>query len=149
MKYLGIDFGSKRVGLSVSDEAGKMAFPYSVVLNNKELLVEMKKIIEKENIEGVVMGESKNFAGGPNKIMAEIEKFKKVLEEKTKLEIVFEPEFMTSQQAQREIRSRRPDTRSDRESRSRLKSRDKNEMHDASAAAIILQSYLDKNSHML
>lgn len=129
MKYVGIDFGSKRVGIAISDEEGKMAFPYSVILNNKELLVEMKKIIEKENIEGVVMGESKNFKGEPNKIMPEIEKLKKDLEEKTKLPVFFEPEFMTSQQAEH--------------------IQGKNEMHDASAAAIILQSYLDKNSHML
>lgn len=149
MKYLGIDFGSKRIGLSVSDEAGKMAFPYSVILNNEKLLTEIKKIIESEKIEGIVMGESKNFEGEPNVIMKEVDKFKKLLEEKTKLPVLFEPEFMTSQQAQREIRSRRPDTRSDRESRSRLKSRGKNEMHDASAAAIILQSFLDKKDNMI
>jgi len=129
MKYLGIDFGSKRVGLAVSDEMGKMAFPYSVVLNNKKLISEIEKIIKEEEIEEIVMGESKDFKGVPNKIMRGIKSFKKILEEKTKLLVYFEPEFMTSQQAE-QIQG-------------------KNDMHDASAAAIILQSYLDKNSHML
>jgi len=123
MKYLGIDFGSKRVGLAISDDSGKMAFPYSVILNNKNLLGEILKIIEKEKINVIVIGESKNFAGQPNKIMAEIEKFKETLEDKTKLKVSFEPEFMTSQQAERGL--------------------GKNEMHDASAASIILQFYLD------
>jgi putative Holliday junction resolvase len=129
MKYLGIDFGSKRVGLSVSDEAGKMAFPHSVILNNKKLLTLIEKIIKEEKIEGIVIGESKNFAGEPNKIMPEIEKLKKKLEEKTKLAVFFEPEFMTSSQAEL--------------------IQGKNEMHDASAAAIILQSFLDKKDNMI
>jgi putative holliday junction resolvase len=124
MKYLGIDFGSKRIGLAISDEEGKMAFPYSVILNNEKLTEEIEKIIKKEKIEAVVIGESKNFAGELNEIMAEIEDFKKELEEKTKLKVFLEPEFMTSIQAER--------------------IQGKNKMHDASAAAIILQSYLDR-----
>lgn len=123
MKYLGVDFGSKRVGLATSDDLGRMAFPYSVILNDKNLLEEIEKIIEKEKINEIVIGESKNYAGEPNKIMVEIEKFKKNLENKTKLKVNFAPEFMTSQQAERGL--------------------GKNEMHDASAAAIILQSFLD------
>ncbi|MFA6269619.1 MAG: Holliday junction resolvase RuvX [Candidatus Paceibacterota bacterium] len=124
MKYLGVDFGSKRVGLAVSDLNGQMAFPHSVVSNNKNLLLEIKKIIEKENIDEIVLGESKNFAGEPNKIMKEIEEFKKSLEEELKLPIYFEPEFMTSKQAEL--------------------IQGKNDMHDASAATIILQSYIDR-----
>lgn len=129
MKYLGIDFGSKRVGIAISDENNQMAFPYSVVLNNKKLLEKIEEIIKKEKINKIVMGESKNFENQPNKIMKEIEKFKKELEEKIKLEIIFEPEFMTSQQAEL--------------------IQGKNKMHDASAATIILQSYLDKNPYMI
>ena len=124
MKYLGIDFGSKRVGLSVTDENGQMAFPYSVILNNEKLLIEVEKIIAKENIKVIVIGESKNFAMEPNKIMKEIEEFKKTLEEKIKLPIYLEPEFMTSSQAEL--------------------IQGKNQMHDASAATIVLQSYIDR-----
>lgn len=124
MKYLGIDFGSKRVGVSISDENGQMAFPHSVILNSKDLLAEIKKILDKEKIEQVVIGESKNFAGEPNKIMKEIEEFKKTLEDKIKLPVYLEPEFMTSSQAEL--------------------IQGKNKMHDASAAAIILQSYVDR-----
>lgn len=129
MKYLGIDFGSKRVGIAVSDEEGAMAFPYEVILNDKKLLEKIEEIIKKEKINKIVIGESKNFAGEANKIMAEIRIFKKELEEKAKLEIIFEPEFMTSQQAEL--------------------IQGKNEMHDASAATIILQSYLDSHVHNL
>jgi putative holliday junction resolvase len=129
MKYLGIDFGSKRIGVAVSDETGKLAFPHSVILNSKNTLEDIEDIIKKEKIDGIVIGESKNFTGEPNKIMAAIEKFKKDLEEKTKLKVYFESEFMTSVQAE-QIQG-------------------KNKMHDASAATIILQSFLDKNSHVI
>jgi putative holliday junction resolvase len=129
MKYLGIDFGSKRIGLAVSDDSGKLAFPHSVISNDRKLLEEMEKIIEKEKIERIVIGESKDFKNEPNKIMAEIEEFKKELEEKAKLKIYFEPEFLTSAQAE-QIQG-------------------KTLMHDASAATIILQSFLDKNQNVI
>ncbi len=124
MKYLGIDYGSKRVGLATSDEEGKMAFPYAVILNNEKLIDKIGEIIKKEKIEKIIIGESTNFKGEPNKIMVEIEKFTEELKEKFKLEVVFEPEFLTSVQAE--------------------KLQGKNEMTDASAAALILQSYLDR-----
>ena len=44
MKYLGIDFGSKRVGIAVSDENGQMAFPHSVILNDKIFLIILKRL---------------------------------------------------------------------------------------------------------
>ena len=130
MKYLGIDFGSKRVGIAVSDETNTLAFPRCVLENNKKLLEEVWKIAKEENAEKIILGESKNFRGEPNPIMREIEKFKKNLEEKFlkerfPAEIFFEPEFMTSSQAEH--------------------LQGKNRLHDASAAAIILQSFIDKN----
>ena len=73
----------------------------------------------------VVVGESKNFKGEANEIQKSIDKFAKALEAKEmELDIVFEPEFMTSSQAE--------------------KIQGKNNMLDASAATIILQSFLDR-----
>ena len=124
MRYLGIDFGGKRIGLAISDETGHLAFPHSILPNDKNLMKNILKISRKEEIGEIVIGESKNFQNEPNKIQISIEKFKKELKEKTDLKINFEPEFMTSIQAER-IQGKTP-------------------MQDASAAAIILQSHLDK-----
>ena len=55
MRYLGIDYGSKRVGLSLSDEEGIMAFPYKVVMNNMELLDTIHNICGIENIGAIVL----------------------------------------------------------------------------------------------
>jgi putative Holliday junction resolvase len=124
MRYLGIDYGSKRVGLALSDEEGTMAFPYVVLENKSDLLERMKAIIEKEKVEKIVIGESKNFQGEENKIMLEIKKFADDLKGVVGKEVFYEPEFLSSHQA--------------------VQIQGKNSELDASAAAIILQSFLDR-----
>lgn len=123
MKYLGIDFGAKRVGIAVSDNSGKIAFPLIVLPNDKGLFKNIMDACIKDDINTVIMGESKNYQGQKNEIMTKIEDFRKLLEI-AGLEVIFEPEFMTSAQASRIT--------------------GENQMLDAAAAAIILQSYLDK-----
>lgn len=126
MRYLGIDYGDKRVGVAISDESRQLAFPYKVIENVKDLVEKVLEIMQKEEIGAVVVGESLDFNGQPNAVMKNIEKFVEELKNKTEAEIFYEPEFLTSHQAQ-QIQG-------------------KNEMHDASAAAIILQSFLDRSS---
>lgn len=125
MRFLGIDYGTKRVGLAVSETDGKMAFPLNVLKNNKNLRDDIKNICEKEKIGAVVLGESFDLSGKPNNIMGEIISLKEYIEKEIKLPVFLEPEFYTTAQTkhiQGDIKLR-----------------------DASAAAIILQSYLDKN----
>lgn len=124
MRYLGIDYGSKRVGLALSDEEGKLAFPYVVLENKSDILERVKLIIEKEKVEKIVIGESKNFQGEENKIMLDIKKFADDLKEAVGKEVFYEPEFLSSHQA--------------------VQIQGKNSELDASAAAIILQSFLDR-----
>lgn len=142
MRYLGIDFGSKRVGVATSDEEGRLAFPHSVVTNGESLIKEIKKIIEEEKVGKIVVGESKNFVGEPNEIMKKAEEFIDGLEREVDgIEIILEPEFLTSAQADsiRHVQANRGVV-----SRPGHKD-DKSNMLDASAAAIILQSYLDRS----
>lgn len=124
MKYLGIDYGEKRVGLAVSDEEGKVAFPLDVLSNDKRLLDRVKKICADEKIESIVIGESKDFGGKDNMIMKDAKIFYKALKKSVKLPTHWEIEFYTSKEAER--------------------LQGKHGMLDASAAAIILKSYLDK-----
>ena len=123
MKYLGVDFGSKRVGLAFSDDSNSFAFPLSVLQNNEKLLGEVEKICKEKDIETIVVGESKDFSMVDNDIMLEVKPFVDELLKKG-FNVVTHPEFMTSQEAER--------------------LQGKNDMLDASAAAIILKSYLDK-----
>lgn len=133
MKYLGIDYGTKRIGLAISDETGQMAFPLAVVDAGKEALATIAEEIQKNKIEKIVLGESRNFKNEPNLVMENIEQFKKDLQEISGKDVVYEQEFMSSAAAARQYE---PDG-------SRKQNPSQNKL-DAAAAALILQSFLDR-----
>ncbi len=122
---MGIDYGSKRIGIANSDEAGQFAIPFVVIKNSENSIKEILEIAEKNFIKEIIMGESKNYKGEANKILPESLNFKKELEAKG-YTVHLELEFMTSVNAER--------------------FQGKNDMLDASAAALILQSFLDKKN---
>ena len=126
MRYLGIDYGAKRVGVALSDGAGNFAYPLSVLENTEDLLSVIVKLCKENNVGTVVVGESKDFSQKENDIMREIKPFVKSLEDRTGLKVFMHPEFMTSMEAEH--------------------IQVYNDMHDASAAALILKSYLDTNN---
>lgn len=132
MKYLGIDYGAKRVGFALSDASLSFAMPHSVFTNFsnfEDVVAEAERISKEEKIDEIVVGESKDFGGKDNAIMDEVKPFVKNLEERLKIPVHLHPEFMSSMEAD-QIQG-------------------KTEMRDASAAAIILKSYLDtKKSKM-
>lgn len=123
MRILGIDYGSKRIGLALSDIGRQFAMPLVVINSSKNLLEEVLKVAKDNEIKEIVMGESKNYKGEANSILRESLAFKIQLEEKGYI-VHLEPEFMTSANAER--------------------FQGKHDMLDASAAALILQSFLDK-----
>jgi putative holliday junction resolvase len=129
MKYLGLDYGSKRVGVALSDDSGTMAFPKGVVPNNRYLMSELQNMVKSNKVEKIIVGESKNFDMNDNPIFKDAKFFAEELARDTQLEVEFEPEYLTSHQAERTSHELGGS----------------NFMLDASAAAIILQSYLDKN----
>lgn len=137
-KLLGIDYGSKRVGIAISDDEGRVAFPKAVLSNDKKLFENLEKVIKNSPTQagkkfcGIVLGESLNYRGEKNEIMKEIEKFKIKLEEKFNLPVYFEQEFMTSMQAKKSPNHQI------------IKTLNQKKRVDDSVAAIILQSYLDK-----
>ena len=125
MRILGIDFGSKRVGVAISDETGRFAFPNFVYENNKELLNKIKGVCEEHGVKKVVIGESKDYKMKDNPIMKKINKFVSDWQSQSDIQIVLHPELLTSAQAMRIDESK--------------------EGIDARAAALILQDYLDNH----
>lgn len=127
MKYLGIDYGKKKIGIAMSDDSGRLAFPKGIFLNEgKKTVGNITEIIEREKIKDVVIGHSTDFGGKDNPIMKEVTKFAESLKEKTGVEIHLELEYMSSQEASRIIA---------------------NKNDDARAAAIVLQSFLDSKNY--
>jgi len=122
MRIIGIDYGTKRVGVAVSDEAAQFALPFMTLKASAKLADEIAGIAAENAAKDVVLGESRDYNMAPNKIMPAILELEKELKERG-LKTHFQPEFMTSVQAER--------------------LQGKNDKSDSSAAALILQSYLD------
>lgn len=127
MRFLGIDYGAKRVGVALSDERGDFSYPLVVLVNTETLLENIVKICQDKAVGALVVGESKDFTQKENDIMKDITPFVETLKQSLGLPVYLHPEFLTSQEAER--------------------LQGKNEMHDASAAALILKSYLDTQNN--
>jgi putative Holliday junction resolvase len=144
-RFLGIDYGTKRIGVAISDENGTLAFPKEIVLNNADTLKTIGRIIKNDRISEIVVGESVDFSGKLNALSARIEVFILELEEKFKLPIHKQKEFLTSVEARKGGNQKKDFNQS--QMHSRIK-QIKSGRIDASAAALILQRYLDKiNNH--
>ncbi len=123
MRYLGIDYGKKRVGMALSDERGEFSYPLSVIQNSENLAKEISDLCKEKGVDFIVIGESKDFSQKENPIMTQVNDLVQQLKTETGLPVHLHPEFLTSIEAER--------------------LQGHNEMHDASAAALILKSYLE------
>ena len=124
MKYLGIDFGTKKVGVANSDEDGRLAFPMMICPNDKSLMTDILEIARAMKISVIVIGESVDGSGKPNPVARLAREFAIELEyDLSNVKIVFEKEWYSSVEARRIDGERDVDDR---------------------AAAIILQRYLDR-----
>ena len=124
MRYIGIDYGAKRVGVAVSDEDGRVAFPHKVLPNDKNLVAALAALFRARGVSEIVVGDSRDFSGAPNKIAERVVDFSEHIARATGLPVRAEPEFWSSAQAERWQGA--------------------TDKLDASAAAIILQSFLDR-----
>lgn len=122
MRILGIDYGSKRVGVALTDESGSMAFPHVVLPNTPNLLRELEHIITEKKVGLIVIGHSIDKENKPNKIQAAIEELMTDLTLATGLPVELQAEQFSTQAA--------------------LQIQGRTTMTDAAAAALILDSYL-------
>jgi|SRR6185312_8769879 len=137
MKYLGIDYGTKKIGIAVSDSTGSLAFPLATVKTGEHALGEIIELINRHEVEAIVLGESNDLKGKPNPVMGDIEQFKKELGGLAQLPVHYEAEFFTSALAARQFA---PEAKSRKDAPSQKKL-------DAAAAALILQSFLDRTKN--
>ena len=135
MRYLGLDLGTKTIGLAISDKTGLIASSYEVLRhdnNPNDCLDELKSIVESMNVEGLVLGLPKNMNNTLGKRAEETIKFKKILEEQLKLPVYLEDERLTTKSAESLL------IKGDTSRKKRKK------VIDKVAATIILQSFLDR-----
>ncbi|KKS44170.1 hypothetical protein A2567_02700 [Candidatus Azambacteria bacterium RIFOXYD1_FULL_42_11] len=124
MKILAIDYGKKWIGLAISDDNNRLAFPYKTLENNEKLFSELNGVIKKEEIYKIVIGLPLNKQMKPTPQTTETENWAEKLARQINVPLEFYNEIFTTKEAE--------------------KSGAKNQ--HAVAAAILLQSYLDKKS---
>lgn len=136
MKYLGLDLGSRTLGLAVSDKTGMIASSLKTIRHNEEydlLLSEIKKIVDELEIEAIVLGFPKNMnntIGPKGELSLE---FKEKLETTLKdIPIYLQDERLTTKQA------------TDILIKGNTSRKNRKKVVDSLAATIILQSYLDR-----
>ena len=124
MKYLGIDWGEKRIGLALADEETRLALPFKTVAGPGEI----KRLIDQEKIDVLVLGKPLKLSG-QGELNPAWQSFKEILVKEINLPLILIDERLSSQGADALFGSK-----NDKASR------------DEIAAAIILQEYLDKDS---
>lgn len=137
-KYLGIDYGLKRIGISVSDSTKKYAFQRDYLINDKNSFQNLKKIIESENISDIIIGYPLKFNSEKTHITDDViafsEKLKNFLtQSKISCNIIFFDERLTSNLAKDNMIN---------SGLSKKKRQDKG-IIDSISAQIILQDYLN------
>lgn len=135
MRYLGLDLGSRTLGMAYSDPMGMIATNYKTIRHDEDydsLIPLVKEVIEEKKIDELVLGFPKNMNNtvGPRAELAL--KFKEQLEINLNIVVNMQDERMTTRQAENILIS------NDTSRKNRKK------VIDAMAATIILQSFLDK-----
>ncbi len=138
MRYLGLDLGSKTLGMALSDASGLIASPYQVIRHNEnyeQLLSEVKRVVEEKNVQEIVLGLPKNMNNtiGEKGNLSLL--FKSQLEDLLKIPVHLQDERLTTVEAQNILL---------KQDASRKK---RKQVIDEVAATIILQSYLDRKGN--
>ena len=136
MVYLGLDLGSKTLGLSISDRTATIATSLEVLRYNTydELLLKLESIVTSRNVDAFVLGNPLNLNGSVSKRSEETFKFKDLLIEKFNKEVIMQAERLSTVEAERMLISN--DT----------KRKNRKKVIDKIAATIILQGYLDRRN---
>jgi len=146
LRFMGVDYGTKRIGVAISDENHTLAFPKEIVLNDLNTFKKIGDIIKKEKVGEIVVGESVDFSGKLNVLSGRIEVFILELKERFKLPVHKQKEFLTSVEARKSGINKK--SLNSPQSHSKVK-QIKSGRVDASAAALILQRYLDRRNKQI
>lgn len=137
-RVLGIDYGSERIGLALSDPLGLIATPYLTVRNTSGVLDELAEIVQREGVTAVVAGMPLNLKGEHAQKALEVEEFVRALEARLGITVVRLDERFTTTIARQTMVMLGTKKKTRREDRGRV---------DAMAAAVLLQGFLDSAKH--
>ena len=136
LRALGIDFGEKRIGIAISDPAGRVAVPLTTLArrDDRSAMAAIAEIARREGIGRLVLGEPVSLDGTRGAAAARVRRFGERLAAKTALPLTFVDEALTSVEAAARLRAAGVDPRR------------APERIDAMAAQIVLQEDLDRGA---
>ena len=138
MYILGIDFGTKIIGLSIADEKIKIATPWKNIKFPKNnyfyAICQIKKLISQYEIKFIVLGYPLNMNGSISKSSQLVEQFKKLLEDNLKINVILWDERLSTKHSIELLKEN-----------ALLKSSQIKKIKDKVAAQYILQDYIDNN----
>lgn len=140
MRFVGVDYGKKRIGLAISDATAFLARPWQVVPvpdPDPEFAATMiadffpRLMSEDDGVDGIVIGLPRRLDGSDTDQTADVRSFAKMLEVITGIDVFLVDERLTSVEAEAQLATREKDWKK------------RKQQIDAVAAAIILQDFLD------
>ncbi len=137
MIYLGLDLGSKTLGLSISDRTSTIATSLEVIRyeTEEELLRKLKDVVINYNVDAFVLGNPKNLDGSLSKRSEITLEFKDKLESIFNKEVIMQDERLSTVEAERMLIN------------NNTKRKNRKKVIDKIAATIILQAYLDRRNN--
>ena len=134
-RTLGIDFGTRRIGLALSDPTGILASPLPFLENTglPEVTARLKELVATQGIQTVVVGLPRNMDGSYGPSAEKVGEFIAQIQPHLSAQIVALDERLTTAQASRDL------------SRMGLDQRELRKKVDSSSAALILQQFLDRS----
>ncbi len=103
---LALDVGSRRVGVAIGSFAARLPQPLTTLINDENLVSELKRIIDTESVTDLVIGLPRGLQGQDTEQTIEIATFAKQLKQELNLTVHFQDEAVTSKQAESELQAR-------------------------------------------
>jgi len=139
MKYIGLDLGTKTLGISISDNNGIIALPLTTIRyqdNYDELIPELSKIISENKIEKIILGLPKNMNNTIGERAQKTLEFKDLLESTFDLEVIMQDERLSTVSAENFL------------IKNDISRKKRKQVIDKMASQVILQSFLDRYNSM-
>ena len=142
VRALGIDYGTRRIGLALSDATGLLARPWKTIAVSggparvaAVLAAEVRALIEEQDgLAAIALGYPRRLNGSPTHQTAAVEAVAAALRSSIEIPVVLQDERLSSREAESELARRHKDWRK------------RKQLLDAASAAIILQDYLDERA---
>lgn len=131
MRIIGLDWGTVRVGIAMSDEDQKLAFPLQHTLESAKAIDDIQGLVEEYGVESIVMGMPISLKGTSTESTEKAKKFAQKLQERLKIDIQFVDERFSSVASTTALHEQD------------IKEAEQRRIKDNIAAALMLQQYLD------